>query len=260
MTVGLIIGGVAAAVRLMPAAWRRDRAAIALAAAGWTVWLIASSGLGQPLLAAASLAALGLAMLVARGALWRLALGQARPGVGGLQLGNVEIRIAAAWILSAAFLGVLALLLFVTLLCFAYAVAFAGHGFNPADAATWAPAVDERGRMVVSAVAIIGVAAMIYGWARISVAEVASVARGKIQVLSVWSMTRGRAILILVANAVIAVPPALVFLAGRAFATSGAGLLWHVAEAAVLAGVWLPMNVGLMAYVFETCTAQKPDL
>jgi hypothetical protein len=254
----LIGGGLGASARFALAAWRGAWAALTLAAAVFTGTLAAAAGARLVLPLAVWFAAAILVALIVRSALWRLAFDQERRGPAGLQFGEVELRIAAAWALSLVFLAVLALLLFVIVLCSAYAAASAGHGFDPANVTTWAPAVDDRGRAMVGAVASVGGAAVIFAAARISLAEAATVARGKIQVLSVWALTRGRVIAILAANALIAVPAAAAFFAMGPFLNSSSSALWCVVGGVTLAAVWLPMSVGLMAYVLETCAAQKP--
>ncbi|HEY2481902.1 MAG TPA: hypothetical protein VGI30_06870 [Caulobacteraceae bacterium] len=150
--------------------------------------------------------------LVARGALWRLALAKGSPGPGGLQIGMVEVRLAAAWALTIVFLTILGLLLVTGLLCLVYAIASAGRGFDPANAATWAGAVDNQGRLVTGAGMIAGAAALVWAAIRISLAEAASVAKGKVQVLSAWPLTRGRAAAIAFGNLCLAAMPAGAFL------------------------------------------------
>lgn len=197
--------------------------------------------------------------LIARGVLWRLALGQGRRGPGGLQLGAIELRLAAVWLLSAVFLAILALLLFVALLCFAYAVASTGKGFDPAEIATWAPAVDARGRLAMTALAVIGAGALVWAAARISLAEPASLSRGKVQVLSAWPLTRGKLSMILAGNALIATPFVAFAIPASSLSRGVLAGVPSVAAAVLVVGVWLPMNVGLMAYVHESCTSPTAD-
>lgn len=155
------------------------------------------------------------------------------------------------WALAALFVGVLALLVFVALLAGAYAAASAGPGFDPAQVNTWAPAIQGGGRWLLGGLALAGAAGLIFAAARISLAEPASLAHGRVQVLSTWALSRGAVAAILIGNAVIAAPPAALFL----FAP--AGPLWRGLQGLVLAALWLPMDVGLMAYVFANRAAQK---
>ena len=185
---GLIAGGLDAAWRFLAPAWRGAWAAMTLGGAMTGLWLVAGLGGVSIGWRAGSLVVAGATVLIAQGALWRLALGEGRPGPGGLQWGGPELRLLAVWLLSAAFLGVLALLVFVVVLCFAYAAASAGVGFVASDAATWGPAVDARGRIVVSAVGLSGAAALVWAATRISFASSASVATGRVQVLSTWPL------------------------------------------------------------------------
>jgi hypothetical protein len=252
MPFSLISGGLAAAARFTPLGWRRVWAGIVL-----TTLLLGLALRPPPSLATAEwLVAALIAMLVSRGALWRLALEAGRPGPGGLQVGAIEGRLAAVWGLSALFMAVLAALLFVAMLIFAYAAASAGQGFDPDNVVTWAPAVDEKGRILVSVAALAGVGAMAWASAHIALGEAASVALGKVQVLSTWGLARRRVMVILVANLLLAVPPAAAFLATPKPHEGLIGAIWPWLESLVVTGLWLPMGVGLMAYVWQTRAAQ----
>ncbi len=177
-----------------------------------------------------------------------------RVGPGGLQFGAVEGRLALVWVLSALFLFVLGLLFFVVILGFAYAAASAGRGFVASQIATWAPAVDSRGRIMVSAVGIFAAALLIWAYIRISLAGAATTFGGRPMVLESWPLTRGRVLAILVTNAAIfAGPAAFLLLRDRLLMNGMASeAAWAGALAAmVLCGLWLPMSVGLMAYFYE---------
>jgi hypothetical protein len=249
------IGGVGPAVRFVARAWREAWAALILAGATTGAFLDAAGWGAGPVWKAAWLALALLAITVARGALYRSALDSPGAGLSGLQWGRVETRLLAVWLLGAVFLFILALLVFVALLCCAYAVASAGAGFVPADPATWAPAVDVRGRWVLGAVGIAGAAGLLWAQLRLCLASAATVARGRVQVLSAWPTTRGSAWAILVPIVLVSLTPAallaaLIILGGRL--AGGSFLIVGVlnfAEGLAVAGLWLPMNVGLMAYL-----------
>jgi hypothetical protein len=196
--------------------------------------------------------------LVTRGALWRLALATTRPGRGGLQFGAVEARLAVVWVLSFLFVAILGLLLATGLLSLVYAVASTGRGFDPANASTWASAVDARGRLVIGAAMVAGTAALAWAVLRISLAEAASVTDEKVQVLSTWRLTQGRVAAIALGNFFLAVVPAAALLLAPP-RMGGVDWLRPLAFGLVLAGVWLPLQVGLMAYVFERRAAPEPD-
>jgi hypothetical protein len=164
--------------------------------------------------------------------------------------------LATVWALSALFLAILLLLLLVVLLCSAYATASAGRGFDPANVSTWASAIDARGRLVLSGASVLGVAGFAYASVRISLAEAASVAHARVEVLSTWRFSRGHVLMIFVGNLVIAAVPAALFAASVDTAAGAHPLLWATACGLILAGVWLPMNVGLMGYVFGRHAAQ----
>jgi hypothetical protein len=253
----LIVGGVGAAVRFVAPAWRRAWAALILAGFSIGAVLDAVSWGAAPVWRAAWLGLALLAVVVAQGALYRLALACPGVGRGGIQWGRVEGRLLAVWALTAIFLFILGLLVFVAVLCSAYAVASAGTGFVAADPPTWAPAVDSRGRLVVGVVAMAGAAALLWAKLRICLASAATVARERVQVLSTWPVTRGMAapilaLIVLASLTPAAVLAALYFLGGRLAGgppiVSGAV---NFARGMVVAGLWLPMNVGLMTYLYR---------
>ncbi len=242
---GLIAGGLAAAARFLPRAWRAAWAVLTLG----VVTLVLAFSLRGPGLWIAALAA----SLVARGALWRLASGRGRPGPGGLQLGVMEARLAGVWILAGLFLGIIALLALVVLLCGAYAVASAGRGFDPAQIATWAPAITRRGRLVLGVIGVFCAIGFVYAAARISLAEAATAGRSKLQVLSSFALTRGGALPLAIAHILLAAPVIGLLAWGASRGYRGA---WVVAEGFAIGGLWLPMSVGLMAYAYDLCARQ----
>jgi hypothetical protein len=242
---GLIAGGLAAAVRFLIRAWAAAWAALILVVAT----LIFALTLGGPAFWIAAL----VTSLIARGALWRLAIGRGRPGPGGLQLGAMEARLAGVWILTSLFLGIIALLALVVLLCSAYAVASTGQGFDPAQIATWAPAITGPRRVLLGIVGIFCAVGFVYASARISLAEAATASWSRLQVLSSFALTRGRALSLAVADILLASP--VIGLAAWAASRSYRGG-WTVTEGFAIGGVWLPMSVGLMAYAYDLCARQ----
>jgi hypothetical protein len=252
----VLASAISATVRFLSTAWRGAWAALLLTAAGTAGSVRAISG-GETAGAAAVwvLSTVALAV-VARGALWRLALTTGRPGRGGLQFGAVEGRIAAVWVLSLLFLMIVGLLLLTGLLCLVYAVASAGRGFDPANASTWAPAVDGPGRILIGAAMLAGTATLAWMALRISLAEAASVADGKVQVLSAWRRTRGRMATIAAGNLILA---ALTTGALLIVPAGGGGADWlrALVYGIVVAGAWLPLQVGLMAYAYERHAAPE---
>ncbi|HEY2047792.1 MAG TPA: hypothetical protein VGH03_00495 [Caulobacteraceae bacterium] len=246
----LISGAPRAAIAFLPLAWRRAWLAMLLAAL--TMTLVFAFGGGRS--AGLCLAAAAVAVIVEWGALWRLSLGAGRLGFGGLQMGWVEIRLAATTVLSFLFMLILALLAFVVLLAFAYAAAASGHGFVSSNISTWARAVEDRGRVVVLAVALVCALGLLWAFGRISLAAPASVRRGRVQVLASWPLTRGRVWSIAAASVIVlAIPTVLVIglarigvLAGPVGATPAS-----LAAAFVAAGLWLPLNVGLVTYLYS---------
>jgi hypothetical protein len=228
----------AAAARFWPAAWKVSWASLALSMA--TLVLALRFG-GSAWIAAIP------AALVARGGLMRIAFDLQPPGPGGLQVGRPEARLAAVWILVALFLAILAALAFVLLLSVSFAVASAGPGFNSKSVMTYGPAIDARGRIVLAITALAVGAGIAWAWARTSLAEAASMSRGRIEVLNSWKATSGLGWRLLLAHLVLAAPLVAAMFAGPAGAWA-----FPLAEGAVFGGLWLPMTTGLMAYAWRT--------
>ncbi len=253
-----IVGGVTAAARFVAPAWRGAWAGLVLTAIALGGFL-ASAGLSRW----AWLLAAVLAASVARGALYRLAMGLPGAGPGGLQWKGAEGRLLAVWLLTAVFLAILTLLLLTALIATAYAVASAGVGFVAAEPASWAKAVDGRGRLVLGAAGAAGAATLAWAALRLCLASAASVARGAVQVLSAWPLTRRRPWRLALALALVGAPPAIV-LAALSLASEALdrppvmAAAIGLAQGLVVAGLWLPMTVGLMAYLYRRLDAALP--
>ncbi len=240
----MILAALRSAVSFMAPAWGR----------AWLAMILTGAAAAQALAthgAPDGGAWLGLttaAVIVASGALWRLGLERSGTGPGGLQAGPVELRLVAVTGLSVVFLMVLATLAFVVLLAFAYAAAASGRGFVASDIATWAPAVDARGQVVVTAVAGLCALALAWASARISLAAPATVMRGRVQVLATWPITRGQAWRLLAANIVVSAIPGLAIAGLLEISAVRTGLATPVRLAAglIFSGLWLPAVIGLM--------------
>jgi hypothetical protein len=250
------MGGVGAAWRFLVPAWRRAWASLLCASAFLSLAFGSRSLVGLWLL-------LGVLMtLIASGRLWPAAMGQIEPPRGWDLLIRVrELRLLAVAGLSFLFLFVLFLLVFVVLLCFAYAAAASGHGFVSSEIATWAPAVDSRGRWVVSLVAI--VCALGWTWAamRVSLAAPATVEKGRVLMIATWPLTRGHAWAIALAQVVtLIVPAGLTALLIAAHPARGAAPLGlALARGFVLAGLWLPLTIGLMGRIYRDMSSAQPQ-
>jgi hypothetical protein len=120
--------------------------------------------------------------------------------------------------------------------------------------ATWAGAVEDRGRVVVAVVSLACAGSLTWAFARISLAAPASVRRGRVQVLSTWPLTKGRVWPMAAAGLVVMAAPTLLIVGlARAGALAGpaAAAVAFAAAAAVAAGLWLPLNVGLATYLYS---------
>ncbi len=260
-----ISGGLSSAIRFLAPAWRQAWAAIGLASLvlgfilALRLWSPLSPWRFEGLLLAV------IAVLIVEGGLYRLALGKGRLGAGGLGWGLTQWRLGAVWGLNVVFLFVLGLLAFVVILAFAFAVASSGQGFVLALPMTWARGVDSRSRLVVEVVGALCLAGLIWAGTRVSLGSAASVAGDRIQMLSSWPDTRGKVVAILLTHLCLGAVP--IGFAGSMLMitekTSGLApaLVWVVSIAAggAIAGLWLPLSVGLMAYFYQRRTISFPQ-
>ena len=248
----LIFGGVRAAYRNMAPAWRGAWAGLIFSGLTTGLWLATAKTAPHAPSTFIWWILTVVAGLMAKGAVFRLAVGRGKPGPGGLQLGRVEFNLIIVALLTFAFLFVLSLLFLVVLLCTAYAIASAGSGFVASDVATWAGAIVGRGRIVFGLVALVGAAGLVWAAARISLAAAVTVARGEIQVLATWPMTRDRVVSIVLAGVLTAAGPlaalAILQLTLRlAVADPSIQFAGRIVSGLIMVGLWVPMSIGLMA-------------
>jgi len=248
-----IPGAVAHAFGLLWRAWRRAWLALILASAAAGASLQWATIHGWAAATPLAVAAVVLVEVAAAAALIRLALGK---DTVGPRWGPDEWRILAVGVLNSLLALVLVLLLLVVIVFMAYGVAAAGRGFATVEPATWAGAVDGRGRVVIGAVATVGVGAIVWVMTRISLAPVATVARGRVQVLSTWPLARSRVLPLLAATVWVALTPAaLCLLLWSVARFTYPGEFWvtaivHLGQGLVLTGIWLPLKVGVMSYFY----------
>jgi len=236
------------AARFTPRAWRRAPGFILAAGAG--IALRALAGRAGPLPAASALLAAVL-LVIAATALYRLALrdrGLTPPGA----LAGSAMRLAAAQGLLAALTLIVGAVLLVVLLALAYAVASTGAGFVASDPETWARAAQGRGRWVLGGALAAAAAVLAWIHLRLGLASAATIARGRVQALSAWPLTGGAVLPILVAVVAVNALPAAGLLAAARWLT---GALHAAAAASVIALAMLPLNVGLMTYLYSEATS-----
>ena len=249
----LIMEGLGAATRFLPKAWSRTWGALALTAVvlglSWAFGLWSAHSPWRLLALVSAMAA----VVMTQGGLYRQALGVGAAGPAGFQWGRAEFRLGAVWALTAVFLFVMGLLAFIVLLSFAFGIASSGVGFVVASPATWAGAVDHRGRVVMAVVAAVCLTGLTWSATRVSLAAAATVARARLQVLASWPTTRGVVWPILIAKMILAAPSVgfAVLLLMWGARSSTAPWLVGVAAGAAVAAVWMPLNAGLMAYFYQ---------
>ncbi len=234
-----------AALTFTPAAWRRASSILIVAC---LTWAMALSPARAPEWTALALAG----TLVASAELYRIAT----PQGAGARIAATG-RLAVVWLLTLAFFMVLASLLFVVFLASGYAVAFAGRGFDASDVRTWAPAIDERGRVVLGAVAALGIGLVSWAMTRVALAPAATVAAGRVLMLNTWPLTRRIGWVLVCARLAIGLPAAGVaaLALGEAHVSGAAerpgAWMLSALSGLIIGGVWLPLNNGLMTYIYH---------
>jgi len=257
----LSIAAVSAAWRFLGTAWKRAWAAMLIGAALFGApWALDLWSPRSPWRLAALLAVVAAAAMI-EGALYRVALSKGRPGPAGLQWGGPEWRLGVVWGLTAAFLSVLGMLAFVAVFFSTLGLAMSGPGFVLAAPETWAAAVVGPRRIVAAVVTALCLGGLVWAGARIALGGAASVDRGKVQLLATWPATRRLVTPILVGRVLLGIVP-IGFACGvlRAVGSGGhwsATLVWtgSLAAGVAVTGVWLPLSVGLMAYLYSRLPA-----
>jgi hypothetical protein len=248
------------AVRFTPQAWRRLWGWLALTVAlvacltfmrlpDWVGWVTILGAL----MLLADLYIVALETLGAPGF-------ETRRGLA--QHAAAERRLLASVGLVALLLAIVGMLLIVLVLGVTWGVASTGEGFRASDPGTWSAALDARGKVVVAAVGAAGAAGV--GWIalRLAYAPLASVARARVQALSAWPLSRGVALKTAIGLLVINVPAALAGLMAMDAASGtqvALGLALSGLAGLLIGGLALPLNAGLMTYLFAQITRDPPD-
>ncbi|MFI4976362.1 MAG: hypothetical protein ACHP84_17650 [Caulobacterales bacterium] len=242
-----------------PVAWRRCWAALLLAAA--LTGLFAVMGRDGSALARVAVGVGVLAAgVMARGGLYRTALarlGRAdlKAGPAGLQWAAAEWRLVGTVILVGVLLILALALVLVVFLGVSLGLASAGQGFAISDPNTWRPSFTGRARVLHLALAAVCAGALVWIALRLALAQAATVARRKVQVLSAWPLTGGNVLGLLVGTVAVSLP-ALIALGAGAIALDAVHaahplrvLRLGYALAAVL--LQLPLGVGLTTYFYD---------
>jgi hypothetical protein len=141
------------------------------------------------------------------------------------------------------------------------AAAESAGGFAAATRPGWRPSLDSLGWTVVAGVGLVGLAALSWIGLRLYLAAAATVAMGRVQLLSAWPLTKGHVGRILGSLTLVLAPGALVLLAagiGRGLLMTGDEGGWRMfvvllglAAGAGATFLILPLSVGLMIYLYD---------
>ncbi len=243
-----------AALTSLSQSWRRGWAALGPAALLLATTHVLRDQVGSTALWAVLMVGALLWTIQAQAVAYRLALGLSPPPLAGARVTRDVPRLIAVWLLQSLLLAILTALMLTVVGAVAFGIASVGHGFLAAEPRTWTPAMGPVGRPLAGAVALAGLAGIVWVKARLGVSPAATVDRQAIQVLSAWPLTRGRVLAVVAAMAVAAAPTAALAwglgVAGGLHTWPGALLLGLMAI-----GVTLPLNAGLMTYLYRRSTS-----
>ncbi len=239
----IIWQSVAAAWRGLAAALRRAWAILGLAVLAASV---AALGVLPPAAGFGILLICIAAAVISQVTLARQYLAETKPR----SISIAALQVAASWLLAGIFLCILLSLVLVVAACLGYGTESAGVGFKGQDPTTWMKAVDGRGRIVLDVVAVVGSTGMAWVAGRIGLFVVATVAAGRIQMLSTWPLTRGRA-WHLIAALVLALGPVGLVMAVLAAGNLVQPPISHVAQAVMALVIGMPLFVGVTAHFFQ---------
>lgn len=234
----------AAALACLAGSWRRGWAALGPAAL-----LLAATHIlrGQALWLPVVLGAL-LWVIQAQTVCYRVALGRAAPALAGSRVTRDVPRLLLVWLLQTILIGVITALMLTLVGAVAYGVASVGPGFVASRPETWIGAMGPVGRPIAGAVALVGLAGVIWLKVRLALSPAATVDRQAVQVLSAWPLTRKR-VLVTLAAMLAAGAPTLAMIALAPLLGVDGGLA-GVLISLVAVGVTLPLNAGLMTYLY----------
>lgn len=249
--------GVKAACDFIPTAWKAAPGALALIAVTSVSYLYADvADLGFAALIGALLAQVA-AGAVAQGALLRLGLG--KPGIGplGLQWRGVETRLIGLSLLMLLLFLVVVLVLAIVVGALIIGLSVAtGAQFRPTDP-DWFMSLGVVGALALGLIVVAVYWLIIWGAARLALASVATVALDRIQLLSTFTLTRGRAWKIFLSLLVLGLP--IVVLGGVGGALTGFGgpapgpgaSLVSVLLGLFIAAIYIPAACGLLVYLYR---------
>jgi len=246
--------------------WRRAVPAALIGALGGTVMeqgLAAAQAGAAPGGALLALFAGFAGVIVFQAALYRMALRPEESGQFGLALGSDELRLAGVTLALAAFIGLVMLVGFVTLMLVVGVVAAATLGPEAINQATIEsqPPLSELLGPAGMVIFVIGMGALIavavWLGARLALAAPATVAERRYVLLASWPWTRGSALRIVGAALLAIAPVTAAFALMQSLVLSAlppdSGALLPIAfviefGAALTAGV---VTVGLYAYLYQ---------
>lgn len=202
------------------------------------------------------------ATTLAYGALYRAAFDRPR-GWNGLRWGADEWRLLAVQALITVILTVVAAVLAVLVGAVVVGIAKANApGLDITSLEAWRAALDGPGAIPASLPPLLSMIVMIWLFLRLSLAPVATVAQGKVQVLSAFGLTRGVVLSLAVAGVVLAAPACILvaiigYVRGIAGASEGV-LVPQLVSVALLFFYLIPVWAAALVDVYRRQPASVP--
>lgn len=249
--------GVKAGYGFILPSWRRAIAALVLYAVTANAYFYTVIAGLAPAAILATLVLTLLASCVVDGGLLRIALDHGKPGPGGLQWGRVESRLLGLALLCVVLFSTVSLLLLIVLVMVSIGVSLPAKTPASSDIAAWMASIGSIGAAVFCAAMAAAIGVLVWLSVRLCLAQPATVARDRIQLLSSITLTRhGFPILLGVVGAVTLPILAVLGLAAVLRPTDGAiapttALVLAATAGLALALIHAPAKAGALAYLYR---------
>lgn len=249
--------GVKAGYGFILPSWRRAIAALVLYAVAANAYFYAVIASLSPAVILTTLVLTVLAACIADGGLLRIALDHGKPGPGGLQWGRVESRLLGLTLLCILLFSTVSLLLLIVLVMVSIGVSLPAKAPASSDVGAWMASIGPVGAAVFCLAMAAAIGVLVWLGVRLSLAQPATVARERIQLLSSITLTRESFPTLLGVVAGVTLPMlAVLGLAASLRPPAGAvepmpALVLAAVASLVLALIHAPAKAGAIAYLYR---------
>lgn len=249
--------GVRAGYGFIVPAWKRAIAALFLYAVAANAYFYAVFANLSPAAILGALVLMVVVAAVADGGLLRTALEHGKPGPGGLQWGRVENRLIGLTLLFVVLFSMVSLLLLIVLVMVSIGVSLPAKAPASSEVSAWLASIGPIGSAVFGLALAAAIAVLVWLGVRLSLAQPATVARDRIQLLSSITLT-GQGFWTLLGVIAGVALPMIAVLALAALLRSPAGtvatplaLVLAAVAGLVAAFIHTPAKVGALVYLYR---------